>query len=108
MAKKRVADAKERREILLKQHTRGHFGAEKLFKAQWYDEYYWPGMRKQCVEVVNSCRSCLQYNVGREGFHPVKSLRAEAPWDHVLAVDCIVALSESRHIQTCITASWST
>ena len=96
LAKTHVADAKERRELLLKQHTKGHFGAEKLYKALWYDGFYWPGMRKQCGEVVNSCRACLQYNVGREGFHPVKSLRAEAPWDHV-AVDCIAALPESRH-----------
>ena len=62
--KEHVVDIKRQQELLLAQHVKGHFGAEKLYKAVWRDGYYWPGMRKQCVKIVDSCRACLQYNVG--------------------------------------------
>jgi transposase InsO family protein len=94
MNKTAVLDSVEQAALLRAAHADGHFGAEELFKTIWRKGFFWPGLRKQCREVVGLCRSCLQYNIGREGFHPVQSLRADGPWDHI-AVDCAVALPES-------------
>jgi transposase InsO family protein len=76
-------------EYLRVRHTTdGHYGAESLYKSSWHDGYFWPGMRKQCSDIVTQCRSCLEYNVGRQGFHPVRSLRAENAGDHVAVDSC--------------------
>jgi transposase InsO family protein len=76
-------------------HAVGHFGAEELFRAVWRDGKFWPGMRKQCDDIVGTCDQCLAYKVSRHGFHPTQSLRADNPWDHV-AIDCAVDLPLSR------------
>ena len=78
----------ERDQLLRTAHADGHFGADNLFKAVWRAGYYWEGLRKACQTTVGRCRACLQYNVGREGFHPVKSLQAERVWDHVALDTC--------------------
>lgn len=96
LGKRTCVDPEKQKEMLRTEHSKGHFGAERLFKAMWNQGWFWPGMRKQCQTVCGRCRPCLQYNIGREGFHPVKSLRADAPWDHV-AIDCAVGLPESAN-----------
>ena len=99
--KRAVLDAKQQEEIVVRTHVKGHFGADKMYKAIWNEGYYWPGLRRQCFAAVADCKACLEYNVGREGFMPMKSMRAESPWDHV-AVDCAVNFPVStrghRHI----------
>ena len=82
-------------------HAAGHFGAEALFAKVWKDGYFWSGMRKQCDDVVGTCHPCLQYSTKRGGFHPMLSLRADGPWDHV-AMDCAVAMPESQLGNTAI------
>jgi hypothetical protein len=94
LLKKHVAEREQQLKIVRSTHARGHFGAEKIYNLIWNDGYYWPGLRKDCQQVVSCCRSCLQYNVGREGFRPVQSMRAVSPWDHI-AVDCAVNLPET-------------
>ena len=94
--KELVSDEKRQMEILQAAHATGHNGAEFLFQAVWRAGMYWPGMKRQCVEVVGRCRPCLQFNVGREGFHPARSLSAQSIWDH-LAIDCAVELPESAN-----------
>jgi hypothetical protein len=93
--KELVSDGQKQQEVIARVHSAGHFGAEKMFKQIWNEGYYWPGLRKACGVAVEHCRGCLQYNIGKEGFLPLKSLRAQDPWDHI-AVDCAVNLPESR------------
>jgi transposase InsO family protein len=78
----------DRAHLLNQEHDNAHFGAEALFKAIWRRGYYWPGLRKECRERVGRCRSCLHYNVGREGFHPVRSLQSDEIWGHVAVDSC--------------------
>ena len=85
---KKTPPLADRGQLLRDAHAEGHFGAENLFKAIWRADYYWNGLRKACQETVGRCRACLQYNVGREGFHPVKSLGAARAWDHVAIDTC--------------------
>jgi transposase InsO family protein len=86
----KVCPKPEQREQLLstRHASGGHFGAESLYKETWRAGYFWPGLRKQCAEVVSRCRSCVQYNVVAQGFHPTHSLQAENPFDHI-AVDTL-------------------
>ena len=99
--KRSLAGADEQIAILRAAHASGHFGPEALFNKVWRDGYFWSGMRKQCDEVVGTCHACLQYNVRRHGFHPLRSLRADNPWDHV-AVDCAVGMPTSQGGNTAI------
>jgi transposase InsO family protein len=86
---------KQREELVNRRHTEAHFGAEALFRTLWREGYFWPGMRSDCAERVSKCRSCIQYNIGREGFHPVRSLTADQPFDHI-AVDSMELPAASR------------
>lgn len=73
-----------------------HFGAEQLFRKIWRSGFWWKGLRKQCDEIVQSCNSCLSFNIRKQGFHPTQSLSASDPWDHV-AMDLAVDLPRSRN-----------
>lgn len=96
LGKKFISDKQQQMDILRAAHATSHNGAEFLFQAVWRAGMYWPGMKRQCVEVASRCRPCLQFNVGREGFHPVQSPSAQCVWDHV-AIDCAVELPESAN-----------
>lgn len=95
LSKKSLATESERLSLLRGEHASNHFGAEQLFRSVWRKGYFWPGMHQQCTDVVGHCRTCLQHNAARRGFHPVQSLRADQPWDHV-AMDLAVDLPRSR------------
>jgi transposase InsO family protein len=99
--KETIDSVEEQVQLLRATHAAGHFGAEHLFKKVWRDGFFWPGMRKQCDDVVKSCHPCLSYNIGRHGFHPTRSLRADNPCDH-FAVDCAVDLPVSQQGNACI------
>lgn len=81
----------EREAKLTSAHENGHFGAESLFKRLWTDGFYWPGMRADCNNHVNSCLSCLRFNIGKAGFHPRQSIDASLPFEHI-AVDTFSGL----------------
>jgi hypothetical protein len=93
--KKHIDDKDVQAAMLRTEHAAGHFGSEQLFKAIWRKGFYWPALLQQCKSVVGNCKSCLEYNVGREGFNPIQSLNASNSWDHV-AVDLAVDLPETE------------
>lgn len=66
--------------------TGGHFAGDAVFRELWKQGYYWPGMRKQIDDHVGKCLSCLKFNIGKKGYHPLRSIVANAPFEH-LAVD---------------------
>jgi transposase InsO family protein len=72
-----------RREMVEAMHMNSHVGPDGLFRAVFRAGHYWPKMMKDCREVAGSCDQCLRYNVGRHGFHPLSTLKAQLPWDHV-------------------------
>jgi hypothetical protein len=75
-------------------HVQGHMGAEMLFEQAWAQGYYWPTMKKQCTEKVAACQQCLYYNTCQTGFHPLRTISAALPFDHV-AIDLFGPLSPS-------------
>lgn len=64
-----------------KAHAFGLFGEQKVFKKLWYDGHWW----------LAGFVPCLRYNVDKHGFHPLKSIEASIPWDHV-AIDLVTPL----------------
>jgi transposase InsO family protein len=78
----------DRAKLMADRHSPTHRGAETLWRELWRSGFFWPGMRRDALNMVSRCRPCIQYNIGREGFHPIRSLQAEAPWDHI-AVDSL-------------------
>ena len=41
-------------------------------------------MWEDCLKEVKSCKLCKLYNVKRGGFHPMRTILAERPMDHVV------------------------
>lgn len=76
----------KRRELVTASHLEGHFGAEYLYRKLWHQGYYWPSMKQDCLHAVDTCGRCLRYNVGRQGFNPLRSITASFPMDQV-AID---------------------
>jgi hypothetical protein len=73
----------ERQRIVQEEHLSGHSGREGMFQSLVDKGYYWESMREDCRACARSCRQCLRFNVERDGFHPLTSIRAKLPMDHV-------------------------
>jgi transposase InsO family protein len=43
-------------------------------------------MRQDCIKIVKACIACQQSNIGKHGFHPLTSILALLPFDHI-AID---------------------
>lgn len=46
----------------------------------------WPYMRDECLEYVRKCVACQRFNIAKRGYHPLKTIHARMPMDHV-AID---------------------
>jgi transposase InsO family protein len=73
----------KRKELLETQHLLGHFGTDQIIKPLIHQGLYWPSMRMEARELVKACIPCQRYNIGRHGFHPLKSITADLPLDHM-------------------------
>ena len=82
--KVRPATAEERNEILSSTHAKSHMGENMLFNMIWEDGYWWETLWKECKKLTHSCKECMFFNIGRKGFHPVSTIRACRPMDHVI------------------------
>jgi hypothetical protein len=92
---KRIPTDNERKELIDKAHALGHFSVELMFRDLWSKGYWWPGMRAQLQAAVTSCVDCLRYNIQHEGFHPLQSIEADQPWDHI-QIDLVGPLPMSK------------
>lgn len=72
--------------LMEEKHLLGHFGSEAIMQALHEDGYHWSTIKKDCIQVVSSCSECQRFNITRQGFHPLKAIHAELPFDHV-AID---------------------
>ena len=76
----------QQRQLLYKQHLLGHFGPEAIVKALKTKNISWPHMLDDAVNICSFCIQCLRYNIARRGYHPLTTIVADQPFDH-LAVD---------------------
>jgi len=80
---KKIPTKAERKQLLQQAHSIGHLSVEGTFRQVWEEGYWWPLIRQDIQAMVNKCMGCLRFNVHREGYHPLKSIEAEHPWDHI-------------------------
>lgn len=66
-----------------KAHEFNHAGASGLFKYLFRAGYFWKSMKTMCEQVSGSCIRCLQFNIQRKGFHPLRAISAQLPFDHI-------------------------
>lgn len=81
-----VDDPELQRKLILDHHERSHQGTRGVFLSISNDGFTWPNMLKHINEVVGQCRQCHLHTLRREGFHPMRSVEATYPMDHV-AID---------------------
>lgn len=94
--KKQPPSAGERRSLIDRAHKFGHFGGQALFMKLWNDGYWWKNIRKEISEVISECMPCQRYNTAKRGFHPLKAVSADLPWDHI-AIDLVTPLPLSKN-----------
>lgn len=92
---KKIPSKEQQQELMSKIHAMGHFSVETMFREVWNQGYWWPGIRSDLRAIINSCIDCLRYDIFREGFHPLQSIEAAEPWDHI-QIDLIGPLPESE------------
>jgi transposase InsO family protein len=72
-----------RRKIIMAEHLAGHSGRENMYKSLVDKGFHWKTMRSECGQVAKECLQCLRFNVEQHGFHPLTSIRAKLPMDHI-------------------------
>jgi hypothetical protein len=100
---KRIPPTKEERTTLIdKEHSLGHFGRDAIYSSL-FDNHniWWPGMRKDIMEIISSCDSCSRFVVQRSGFKPSQYITADGPWSHI-QMDCLTHLPKSHEGFTAI------
>ena len=85
----------ERTRLIQRAHLFGHFGEQEIFTKLWNDGIWWNGMREAIKAELQNCTECLRFNVQKRGFHPLKSVTANLPWDHI-AIDLITPVPNSK------------
>ena len=81
--KKEPEDVAERQRLIDEEHATTHAGAEQLFMQLFRKGWYWSTMKQECLKRANSCDRCLQFNVSRQGYHPLHTITAALPFDHI-------------------------
>ena len=81
---KREPDEMKRKRLINRVHEENHVGAKMMFQMLLADDYYWPSMFNDCARVANRCCNCAKFNAARAGFHPMSTIFAGRPWDHII------------------------
>lgn len=93
---KQIPSEEERKAIIQEQHLLGHFSMETMTTSIWREGYWWPGIRKDIQAFINTCIDCQRFDLKKEGYHPMKSIEASEPWDHI-QIDLIGPLPTSTN-----------
>src|ERR1700685_494975 len=71
-----VPPENERTTMIEKNHLRGHFGVNKIFRSILELGFWWPKMRRDIADVIHGCTACQRFNLASEGYHPLQSVVA--------------------------------
>ncbi len=78
-----IEDSDRRLECIDQHHSMGHFGTMAIFRSINTQGYRWPNMMHDIAKRISQCQECQRHVIAHEGFHPMQSVRAELPMDHV-------------------------
>ncbi|KAG1467964.1 hypothetical protein G6F56_004110 [Rhizopus delemar] len=73
----------ERDKILKEAHEFGHFGSESIVKEVHSNGLHWNSIYREAIDIVKSCPECQKHNISKKGFHPLRSISAFLPFDHI-------------------------
>ena len=76
-------DHAKRQEHLKNVHENGHFDSETLVKTLRNMGITWNTLARDAKAYVSTCLQCLRYNYGKTGYHPMTSVTARSPMDHL-------------------------
>jgi len=92
----RVPPPEERLQLLADVHARGHFGVESMMRdLKLRHKVEWSKMRDDLTQILNDCIPCKEYNLIREGYHPLRSSEADEPFQKV-QIDLVTNFPLSR------------
>jgi hypothetical protein len=74
---------RERISIIEQAHLQGHYGINKTVETIERMGFWWPGIRRQVQRTLLTCKECMRFNVMKGHYHPLQSIEADTPWDHV-------------------------
>ena len=90
-----IPTPEERSKLIEQMHLLGHFSVETVAKKIWNSGHWWPQLHSDILNYVSGCIDCQRFNTIKEGYHPLKSIEANEPWDHI-QIDLIGPLPESE------------
>jgi hypothetical protein len=64
--------------LIERAHLLGHFGSTAVTKALILNGTTWPSFREDLKRHVFTCLQCKRFNIGKNGFHPLKSISASS------------------------------
>jgi IS30 family transposase len=76
----------KRAEALKTVHLMGHGGTKAMYESLLQQQIYWKDMYSDCHKEFLRCATCQRYNITQNGFHPLSSINARLPFEHI-AVD---------------------
>jgi transposase InsO family protein len=85
-----------RTKYLEEAHNLGHCAAASLVSKIREKGIYWTSILRDAHDFVSRCTDCQRFSLQRAGFHPLKSVLADCPMQHV-AMDLAGPLTKSQH-----------
>ena len=84
---RRVPNREEQMQLIQQSHLAGHFGEKAVFDNLYFKErVFWSTIRRDISDHINACVECKKHNITQEGFHPLTTITATFPMDHI-AID---------------------
>ncbi|KAG1491845.1 hypothetical protein G6F53_013032 [Rhizopus delemar] len=74
-------DPEERKLLLLREHSKGHFDSDAIYHALKRKGINWSNLKNEAVELVKSCIPCQQFNIIKKGYNPLRPITATLPGD---------------------------
>jgi len=93
-----IVSESERDSLLDETHKFGHLGANAMVKALHLQGLEWPKMKEACLRWVSQCPACQHFNIARKGYHPLKTIHAELPFEHIAVDTAQFKMSESGNM----------
>jgi hypothetical protein len=78
-----ITDPTEQQRLVKEAHDMAHFATKNMTSRILRNNKFWPTMTKDCKVFYENCTQCQRNNILKQGFHPLQSITAELPMDHV-------------------------
>jgi transposase InsO family protein len=86
MLEEDIVPITERKTLIVQSHLKGHFGAVKVLEDLRNRGYFWLTMKRDVQDEISMCMDCQRFNIGQKGYHPLTTISATLPMDHI-AID---------------------